>query len=56
VLCGDNLYIISLRLYGKSTLAHRLYELNKQTIGNDPAKLKPGQVLQLPEPPSAAAR
>ena len=44
----DQEVVIALRLYGKSTLANKLYELNKQTIGNDPARLKPGQVLRLP--------
>jgi nucleoid-associated protein YgaU len=52
---GDNLHNIALKLYGKSTLGDKIYELNKQTIGPDPARLKIGQVLQLPEPPSGSA-
>ena len=48
----DNLYRIAVKLYGKGTLANKIYELNKQTIGDDPAKLKVGQVLELPEAPT----
>src|SRR5438067_9870842 len=52
VQSGDNLYRISVKLYGKSTMAGKIYELNKQAIGSDPAKLKADQVLELPEPPT----
>jgi nucleoid-associated protein YgaU len=49
---GDSLERISLRLYGKRDRVDKLYELNKSTIGPDPARLKVGTVLKLPEPPT----
>jgi nucleoid-associated protein YgaU len=52
---GDSLHKISVKLYGKSTLADKLYETNKELIGADPHKLKVGQVLTLPEPPQIMA-
>jgi nucleoid-associated protein YgaU len=52
---GDSLHKISMRLYGKINRADKIYQLNKQAIGDDPHRLKVGQVLQLPEPPAAAA-
>lgn len=55
VASGDNLYKISIKLYGKSTMAQKIYELNKQTIGEDSHKLKVGQVLELPEAPTVTA-
>jgi nucleoid-associated protein YgaU len=53
VQSGDSLHAISLRLYGKADRVDRLYELNKQTIGPNPAALKIGMVLKLPDPPLA---
>jgi nucleoid-associated protein YgaU len=50
---GDSLHKIALQLYGQSTKADRIYQLNKQMIGDDPHRLKVGQVLQLPDPPAA---
>jgi nucleoid-associated protein YgaU len=49
---GDSLEKISLKLYGKRDRTEKLYELNKSTIGADPARLKIGMVLKLPEPPT----
>ncbi len=54
VAANDSLYRISTKLYGKSELAGKLYELNKDQIGADPAKLKLGLVLKLPSPPTVA--
>src|SRR5439155_1579906 len=51
---GDSLHKIAIKLYGKSTEADRIYQLNKQTIGDDPHRLKIGQILQLPEPPTVS--
>jgi nucleoid-associated protein YgaU len=51
---GDSLYKISIKLYGRSDLAEKIYELNKETIGPDQARLRIGQVLKLPEPPTVA--
>src|SRR5207244_11694203 len=49
---GDSLYRISVKLYGKSELSDKIYELNKAAIGADPAKLKLGMILKLPQPPT----
>jgi nucleoid-associated protein YgaU len=49
----DSLYKISLKLYGTPNKVDAIYQLNKQLIGADPAKLKLNMVLKLPEPPSA---
>jgi nucleoid-associated protein YgaU len=54
VVANDSLYRISVKLYGKSDLANKIYELNKDQIGADPAKLKLGTVLKLPSPPTVA--
>jgi nucleoid-associated protein YgaU len=51
VQAGDSLFRISVKLYGKGDRVERLYELNRTAIGPDPARLKVGMVLQLPEPP-----
>lgn len=57
VQAGDSLHGIALRLYGESGKSEAIYQLNKQTIGEDPHKLRIGQVLQLPSaPPARAAR
>ena len=49
---GDSLYKISLKLYGKSDRQDKIFQLNKDAMGNDPHHLKVGQVLRLPEPPT----
>jgi nucleoid-associated protein YgaU len=53
VQAGDNLYVICKRLYGKTDLVTKLYELNKDLIGPNRSALKPNMVLQLPEPPAS---
>lgn len=55
VRTGDSLYKVSIRLYGKSDRVDKLYELNKNVIGPDPAHLKTGMLLKLPEPPTITA-
>lgn len=52
---GDSLHKIAVKLYGNAARADELYTTNKEVIGDDPAKLKVGQVLKLPEPPTATA-
>ena len=52
VQSGDSMYKISVKLYGNSKMGEKIYELNKAKIGDDPARLKAGQVLELPEPPT----
>jgi nucleoid-associated protein YgaU len=51
---GDSLYKISMKLYGNGSQVQKIYDLNRDTIGSDPAKLKLNMVLKLPEPPSVA--
>ena len=45
---NDSLHKIAIARYGNSTMADKIYELNQQTIGSDPAKLKLGMILKLP--------
>lgn len=52
----DNLYKISMKLYGKPDRMDKIYEINKTTIGSDRSKLQPGMVLKLPETPTVASR
>lgn len=53
---GDSLYKISVKLYGKSDFSTKIYDLNKAAIGADPAKLKVGSVLKLPQAPTTVGR
>jgi nucleoid-associated protein YgaU len=53
VQADDSLYKISVKLYGKADKVDAIYELNKEKIGSDPARLKVGMVLKLPEAPSS---
>jgi nucleoid-associated protein YgaU len=55
VAAGDSLYKISMRLYGSGEEVDHLYELNKDVIGPDKAKLKLGMVLKIPAPPTVAS-
>ncbi len=55
VQSGDSLYKISMRLYGHPRQIDAIYDLNRDTIGPDRAKLKLNQVLRLPEPPARTA-
>ena len=48
VVSGDSLHRIATKLYGNINKVDALYELNKNTIGPDPAKLKLGMILKLP--------
>lgn len=49
---GDSLHRISQKLYGTTDLAEQIYQLNQSTIGPDRSRLKVGQVLKLPQPPT----
>lgn len=51
---GDSLYKISVKLYGQADRVEDLYEMNKSQIGDDPARVKVGMVLKLPEAPKVA--
>lgn len=49
VVSGDSLRKIAQKTLGSQGQWEKIYELNKKAIGSDPAKLKVGMVLQLPE-------
>jgi nucleoid-associated protein YgaU len=53
VQSGDSLHKIAMKRYGTSTMADKIYEANKGTIGDDSAKLKIGMVLKMPANPNA---
>jgi nucleoid-associated protein YgaU len=55
VVAGDSLNRIAIRLYGKQDMTQKLYEANRSTIGDNPAAIKVGMVLKLPQPPVVAA-
>ena len=48
---GDSLSKIAQKFYGSGANWQVLYEANKDTIGNNPAFIKPGQVLTIPKLP-----
>lgn len=48
VKSGDTFYGIAKSTLGNASRWRELFELNKQTVGDDPSKLKVGQVLILP--------
>ncbi|HWE96188.1 MAG TPA: LysM peptidoglycan-binding domain-containing protein [Tepidisphaeraceae bacterium] len=51
----DSLYKISMKLYGTPNKVDAIYQLNKDRIGADPARLKLNMVLKLPETPNSSA-
>lgn len=46
----ENLSRIARSLYGEEAVWTEIHELNRDTLGNDPNRLKVGQVLKLPRP------
>jgi nucleoid-associated protein YgaU len=54
VQSGDSLRRIAIKLYGKEAMWQQIYELNKSTIGADPARLKLHTLLKLPQGLKAA--
>jgi nucleoid-associated protein YgaU len=52
VQSGDNLSVISKKLYGRADRVDEIYELNKDVIGPNKSALKRDMVLVLPEPPT----
>jgi nucleoid-associated protein YgaU len=48
VQSGDTLATIAQQYYGDSTQWRRIYDANKDTIGDDPDKLKLGTKLTIP--------
>ncbi len=46
---GDTLSAIALKYYGNAALWTEIYKANKHVIGDDPAKIFPGQELKIPK-------
>lgn len=55
VASGDSLYKISVKRFGTPSYVEAIYEKNKQLIGPNATKLKPGMVLDLPEKAAAGS-
>jgi nucleoid-associated protein YgaU len=51
---GDTLEGISRKLYGDRSMQEKIYDENKTLIGPDEDRLKVGQVLRLPSPPTVS--
>jgi LysM repeat protein len=45
---GDSLFSIAQQAYGDGNLSQKIYDANKQVIGNDPNLIRPGEVLFIP--------
>jgi nucleoid-associated protein YgaU len=56
VQSSDTLVKISRKLYGNSSTWQKIYDLNRDEIGDNPGRLKVGTVLRLPESPTVASR
>lgn len=46
---GDNLWTLSRKFYGSGTDCTKLYEANRDTIGNNPGVIHPGQTFKIPK-------
>ncbi|HUB24294.1 MAG TPA: LysM peptidoglycan-binding domain-containing protein [Tepidisphaeraceae bacterium] len=55
VQASDTLMRISRKLYGSSQQWQKIYDANRALIGDNPARLKVGMVLQLPQSPTIAS-
>ena len=53
VVAGDTMSGLALKYYGSAVREKwmHIYEANKELIGDNPAFIKVGQVLNIPEPP-----
>lgn len=56
VQAGDNLNKISVRFFGSTKMAQKIYELNRGVIGSSPSNLRAGTTLRLPEGASSTPR
>jgi LysM domain len=45
---GDSLFSIAQQAYGDGNQWPKIYDANKQVIGNDPNLIRPGEVLYIP--------
>ena len=52
VQSSDTLVAIARKLYGKASAWQKIYDANHDVIGENPARLKVGMLLRLPEPPT----
>jgi nucleoid-associated protein YgaU len=52
---GESLYVIAKKLYGRADKVNAIYDLNKELIGPNPAALKKGMILRLPELPASTS-
>ena len=48
VVKGDYLWRIAKKIYGNGALYKKIYNANKEVIGGNPNKIRPGQVLIIP--------
>jgi len=48
VQTGDSLFSIAQQAYGDGNQWQKIYDANKQVIGNDPNLIRPGEVLSIP--------
>lgn len=49
VVAGDNLSMISQKYYGSQVHWGKIYEANKEVIGENPSLIRPGQRLRIPK-------
>ncbi len=49
---GDRLFDIAQRRLGAGNRWQEIYAINKDVLGNDPSRLKPGQILKIPVKPA----
>ena len=54
VVSGDTMSGLALKYYGSAVREKwmHIYEANKELIGDNPAFIKVGQVINIPEPPN----
>lgn len=50
VASGDSLSAIAKKFYDDANQWPAIWKANKETIGDDPNRIRPGQVLTIPEP------
>ena len=48
---GDTLAVIAQKVYGDSSLWRRIYDANRNTIGDNPDNVRIGTTLRIPPKP-----